>query len=99
MSAQRILYRAEPADGLVIEPLDFMTLVYQRRSGLTHMVAEPVPEILAVMAGDTLDAQAVLDRLSAHFDLDTGAGQCASIAARLEELADLGLLRRVTAHV
>ena len=53
---QSITYKAEPADQRLIEPLDSMTLIYQRRSGLTHIVAEPVPEILAAMAEDALDA-------------------------------------------
>ena len=43
-------YRAEPVDQLLVEPLDAMTLIYQRRSGITHIVAEPVPEILMVWA-------------------------------------------------
>lgn len=98
MPAQTVLYRAEPADQRLIEPLDVITLIYQRRSGITHMVAEPVPEILAAMGDAAMDAAAVLERLSALFDLSDADDALAVVAARLEELADLGLIDRVIRH-
>lgn len=90
-------YRAEPTDSLLIEPLDAMTLIYHRRSGITHMVAEPVPEMLAAMADDSVDAATLVARLSATFDLGEAEQAKTVIAARLEELADLGLIGRVRA--
>lgn len=98
MPAQTVLYRAEPADQRLIEPLDVITLIYQRRSGITHMVAEPVPEILAAMGVEAINAAAVLERLSALFDLSDADDAIAVVAARLEELADLGLIDRVIRH-
>jgi PqqD family protein of HPr-rel-A system len=95
MVAQTILYQAEPSDALLIEPLDAITLIYHRRSGVTHMVAEPVPEILSVMGLDVLDAATVVTRLAESFDLDTTDDAISTVAARLEELADLGLVERV----
>lgn len=89
-------YKAEPADQLLAEPLDTMTALYQRRSGMTHMVAEPVPEILAVMGSDVLDAAAVAKRLAVQFDFEDADAE-AVVAARLEELAALGLVERVHA--
>jgi PqqD family protein of HPr-rel-A system len=89
-------YKAEPADQLLVEPLDAMTLIYQRRSGITHIVAEPVPEILAVMGGDALDAAEVAARLAAQFDFED-ADADAIVASRLEELAALGLVERARA--
>jgi PqqD family protein of HPr-rel-A system len=97
--SQTILYQAEPADQRLIEPLDVITLIYQRRSGITHMVAEPVPEILAAMGDEAMDATAVLQCLSAQFDLGEADDAVAVVAARLEELADLGLVDRVTRDV
>ena len=99
MPSQTILYQAEPADQRLIEPLDVITLIYQRRSGITHMVAEPVPEILAAMGHEAMDAAAVLQRLSAQFDLGGAEDAIAVVSARLEELADLGLIDRVTRDV
>ena len=97
MPAQMILYKAEDDDQIVIEPLDVITLIYQRRSGITHMVAEPVPEMLAAMGNDAIDAAALLERLSALFDLGEASEPVAVITARLEELADLGLVNRIAA--
>jgi PqqD family protein of HPr-rel-A system len=90
-----ILYEAESADQLLIEPLDAITLIYQRRSGITHMVVEPVPEILAAMGADAVDAAAVVARLAASFDLGAAEDALETVTARLEELADLGLVQRV----
>ena len=90
-------YRAAPAGDLIVRPLDIMTLVYQRRSGITHIVAEPVPQILEAMAGGTWNIPQIIQRLSALFDFETGAQTDLIIAERLEELADLGLLERIDA--
>lgn len=86
-------YRAEPADQLRVEPLDAMTLIYQRRSGITHIVAEPIPEILAAMGDDIVSADEVAARLARTFDLDA-ADAVDVVAARLDELAQLGLVER-----
>jgi len=89
-------YKAEPTEQLLLEPLDAMTLIYQRRSGITHIVAEPVPEILAAMAGDALDAAEVATRLAVQFDFEAVDAE-AIVASRLEELAGVGLVERVRA--
>ena len=94
MVAPTTYYIAEPADQFWVEPLDAMTLVYQRRSGITHMVAEPVPEILAAMGGETVSAAMLVTTLSDQFDLGTDEDAEAVVAARLEELAELGLIQR-----
>jgi PqqD family protein of HPr-rel-A system len=94
--SQSLRYKAERADQVLVKPLDAMTLIYQRRSGMTHIVAEPVPEILAVMGGDALSAAEVAARLVAQFDVDA-IDAVAIIASRLEELAALGLLELVHA--
>jgi PqqD family protein of HPr-rel-A system len=88
-------YRAEPADARIVEPLDMMTLIYQRRSGITHMVGEPVPQMLAAMGDDAVDAGALVERLADSFDLGEAGAAAALIAERLEELAELGLVERV----
>lgn len=89
------LYRAEPFEGRIVEPLDMLTLIYQRRSGMTHLVTDPVPQMLAAMRDDALDAATLAARLAASFDLGKRADAVALIAARLEELADLGLVERI----
>ena len=91
-----ILYKAESADQLLVEPLDAMTLIYQRRSGITHMVSEPVPEILAAMGDAAVSAAMLVAKLSDLFDLGTDEDAEAVVAARLEELAELGIVHRTT---
>jgi PqqD family protein of HPr-rel-A system len=95
VATQSICYQAESADQLLIEPLDAITLIYHCRSGITHMVAQPVPEILAMLGTDAVDAAAVVERLAISFDLGDASDALETITARLEELADLGLVMRV----
>lgn len=95
MAAPLIRYQAEAADQRLIEPLDQMTLIYQRRSGITHIVTEPVPQMLEAIGEDELSADAVLARLASEFELQSDDEALHAIAARLEELADLGLVERV----
>jgi PqqD family protein of HPr-rel-A system len=84
------LFRAEPADALRIEPLDDFTLIFHRPSGLTHLVTAPVPEILAALGDGPLTRAALRERLSEAFDLVDGDE--AALAARLDELAAIGLV-------
>ncbi|MFD1766904.1 HPr-rel-A system PqqD family peptide chaperone [Sphingorhabdus buctiana] len=96
MGSSKVLYRAEPADQRLVEPLDMMTLIYQRRSGITHMVGEPVPQMLAAMGDDAVDAAILAKRLAKTFDLGGAADAVAVLSERLEELAELGLVERIT---
>lgn len=97
MTASHIMkFRAEPADQLLIEPLDLLTVIYQRRSGITHIVAEPACEILAVMGDDTIDADEVARRLAVEYEFD-GGDAVEIIGVRLAELAHLGLIERIHA--
>jgi PqqD family protein of HPr-rel-A system len=83
---------------LIFEPLDDMTVIYQRRSGITHLIAEPLPQILALMGTTPQNAEDIACQLAAAFDVDAGADSITQvIAARLEELAELGILERIGA--
>ena len=84
------LYAADPADGHVIVRLDGLTALYHRRSGLTHVLAEPAPEIVAVLAGQALD----LAGLAAALGVDCSPDNLAALAARLDELCEAGLVSR-----
>lgn len=90
-------YRAEDAAQLLLCPLDDLTLVYHRRSGVTHMVLSPVPEILAVMGTDDLSSDQILARLSFTYDLEAEDAESLDgvLVARLEEMVALGLAERV----
>jgi PqqD family protein of HPr-rel-A system len=86
------LYSAAPPALLRIVPLDVLTLIYHRPSGITHVVDAPVPEILEVLAEAPLSAAALLARLADRFDL--ADADPAALAARLDELAAAGLVER-----
>lgn len=96
-------YRSEPADARIVVALDEMTLIYQRRSGITHIVADPVPQILEAMGAGTdnapCDPALIAARLAADYDLGDPAEAQAAIAARLAELAELGLVALVDADI
>ncbi len=69
-----------------------MTLIYHRASGQTHVVASPVPELIEVMDETPRDVATLLARLAERFDVgDPNEG---ALAARLDELADIGLVLR-----
>lgn len=86
------LYRAAPTAALRIEPLGELTLIFDRRSMQTHVVAPPVPQILEAMGGDICGAAAIAERLSVVFDLERTDDAALIIAERLGELAALGLV-------
>ncbi len=80
-----------PSGALAFFPLDTLTAVYDRRSGATHLVAEPLPALLAALDEGSADAAALLGRLAERFAV---AGDADALAARLDELAALGLIAR-----
>ena len=83
-------YRAAPASALLVQPLDSFTAVFHRASGITHLLAEPAPEILAVLSDETLTLDDVLARLGDRYEmLDADPS---ALAARLEELVAAGLV-------
>lgn len=86
------LYRGPPDGGLLIAPLDEFTAVYHRASGITHLLTEPAPQILAIIADGALSLDALLDRLGREYDLTDGTR--ASLEARLGELIEAGLVER-----
>lgn len=89
------LFRAVPPEERLSHSLGLVTLVYHRRSGITHILAEPAPQILAALdeAGPA-DAARLTAHLGQSYDLaaEDGDDPAAMVAARLEELARLGLV-------
>lgn len=91
------LYRAETADDRIVSALDSMSVIYQRRSGITHIVSDPVPQILAAMGDVPMNAAQIAEKMALHFDLGDEQEAQSIIAARLAELAELGLVERANA--
>jgi PqqD family protein of HPr-rel-A system len=85
------------ADALDARPavaVDGLTILYHRPSGVTHVVASPVPELLAAIAEAPADAGEIVARLAAAHELAGEDALEAVVAARLEELEAAGLVRR-----
>jgi PqqD family protein of HPr-rel-A system len=88
----RTYFPPDPADLAPPVALDGFTLVYHRPSGQTHMLAEPAPEILTALAQGAADPAEMLQRLARDHGLDSEGDAQAVIAARMAELAALGLI-------
>ena len=89
-----VTYRAEAPDQIIVERLGAIDALYHRRSGTTHLVAAPVPQILEALGEGATDVPGLLARLAACFDLDTADDEAkAALEQRLAELIDLGLVR------
>lgn len=87
-------YRRDNRDHVTRCTLDDLVLLYHRRSGQTHMVISPVPEILDAMAdGAAMTAAMIHDRLARDFDLGPRVAALAEIGAHLDALLQQGLVR------
>ena len=73
--------------------LDGLSAIYHRASGATHVVAEPVPQILAALGSDRLTLAELLTRLGSDYDLADDAAPV--LIDRLDELVTLGLVIRL----
>ncbi len=81
---------ADPRTLRIVE-LDSLTAIYHRTSGITHVVASPVPELLGAMV-EPLTLAALLVKLATEYDLpdaDPGA-----LDERIAELEVAGLVSR-----
>ena len=84
------LLRAATPDTLRLVELDALTVAYHRRSGITHLLASPAPEILAVLGTEPMTRTDLLARLREAFELGEGSGE--ALDARLAELHAAGLV-------
>jgi PqqD family protein of HPr-rel-A system len=88
-------YQADAPAGLRIITLDVLTAIFQRRSGTTHVVADPVPQIVDILGAKALTVDGLLSALRAAHDLEDDGHLHAALAARLIELEAAGLVYRV----
>ncbi len=87
-------YRADPAADRPEITLDGVSILYHRPSGITHVVASPVPELLTALEAGPADAAGIVARLAEQHDIAGEDDLVEIVAARLEELAAAGLVRR-----
>ncbi len=86
----RARWQAIAAGDCIETSLDSLTLLYDRRSGLTHLLGPPLPQLIALLRDAPLTLAELAARAADAFDLPDDAE--ALIAARVDELAALGLV-------
>ena len=90
MKGQR--WRAAAPGALRSAAIDGLTALYHRPSGQTHLVAEPVPQILTALAGEALTFEGLRAALAERHEIE---GDDAVLLARLAELEAAGLVERL----
>jgi PqqD family protein of HPr-rel-A system len=88
------LLQADPPAGMIASSIEGFTAVYHRRSGQTHIVAEPVPQILALLSKTPLTVRQIEAGLAAENDLEAEGDLTAALIDRLTELETIGLVSR-----
>ncbi len=91
MMAAKLWHGPRPGR-LIVEPLDSLTAVFDGRSGQTHILAPPLPELIAALADRPATIAELAVRLNEMFDLTADGAITDMLAARLGELAALGLV-------
>lgn len=86
-------YVAAPPDALIVRAVEDLHLVYDRRSGETHVLAADIFTILNSVGTQPRTPADALALLAAEHDIETETGEALDIvAARLSELNLLGLV-------
>ncbi len=88
-------YYADPADDSGAVTIEGLTLLFHRRSGTTHILSEPMPEMLALLAAAPCDAATLADRLCEKLDLPCDDEARLVVQSRLTELSAIGLVRSI----
>ncbi len=73
--------------------LGSLTAMFDHASGQTHVLAEPLPQILEVLATGPADCADVAARLAENYGTPIDAASLARIDECLNELAAMGLVR------
>jgi len=89
------VYRSDPADARRLVELDGVSLIYHHRSGLTHIVAPPAPQILEILDRGEADIESLLASLCNEFEIENDADSRTALKARLDELEIAGLVWRI----
>ncbi|WOE74234.1 HPr-rel-A system PqqD family peptide chaperone [Alterisphingorhabdus coralli] len=95
-------YILDPADQWRRKTLDEMQVLYHRPSGQTHVLIEPVPQIIDAMLQGAETAEQVMTALNAQYDLQPeddepeaeNEDDLTRLTARLDEMVALGFVRR-----
>lgn len=86
------IYHAEPWNAHRVAALPDMTLLYHQRSGETHFLAAPLPDLLGLLGEAADDADGLTRRLCERLDLSVDDEAIEVVRHRLDELAAAGLV-------
>lgn len=106
LSVSSPLYVLDPPNLWRRETLDEMQVLYHRPSGQTHVLIEPVPQIIDCLENAPQTAEQVMAALTLHYQLEPEEddpqtieeSDLARLTARLEEMVMLGFVLRVEAQ-
>jgi PqqD family protein of HPr-rel-A system len=88
-------YRADSTDGLVVTVLDSLTAIYHRPSGITHLIGEPIPQILEALGPEALSVAELLAKLGALHPVSAEGAAVSVLQSHLDTLISIGLVQRV----
>lgn len=78
---------------LVFVPVDPLTTCFDRASGQTHLLADPLPQLLDLLTGTRLSTDGCVVGLMARFDMDQSVAEVTvRVTECLKELARMGLV-------
>ena len=87
------LYRTDFPQQCRVHTLDGVTLVFNRRSGATHFLDSPAPEMLALLAEAAMDPATLTTCLCDRLGVQPDEEAEAVVEARLAELVATGLVQ------
>jgi PqqD family protein of HPr-rel-A system len=87
-------FTVDPEENYRSVDLGGLTALFHLRSGMTHILAPPAPQILEILAEGPADIAEILLRLQDRFDLDPQEDMAGAVEARLAELEAAGLAAR-----
>jgi PqqD family protein of HPr-rel-A system len=85
-------FSAASAECFKITAFDGLSAIYDRGSGVTHVVADPIPQILQSLSGKSLSETVILEALAVEYDLPDDQETRDALAARLDEMEKVGLV-------
>lgn len=93
-------YKLRDMRNLSLQHLDYMALLYDRRSGITHIIAEPAPQIIEALGHNMLEPTQIEKILNKQYDIQSFEDDNIDsfediIIARLDEFVDLGIAEKI----
>lgn len=85
-------WRLDARSNLKRVELDALTAIYDRQSGMTHLLADPMPDLIDALAAGAADEAMLLGRLGIEAAEETDR---AGLRDRLAELEAVGLAVRL----